>query len=154
MKILVFSDSHGYKNKLINMLEEEKDSDFCFFLGDGCREAEEMPELYPEIKFIFVRGNNDFYSVRDKVAYKYIDGITFVACHGDDVNVRSGLYALIERAKSVRAQIALYGHTHIKNVFTDSSSGVVAVNPGALCEGRYCVITTERGKFDIVHKSI
>lgn len=154
MKVLVFSDSHGYKNKLITMLDKEKDSDFCFFLGDGLREAQEVAELYPQIKFIFVKGNNDFYSLQEKEAYKYIDGITFMACHGDELNVRRGLLDLLEKAQSVRANIALYGHTHIRNKYKDSRTGVFALNPGALCEGQYSIIFTERGNFTVEEKYI
>lgn len=154
MKVLVFSDSHGYKNKVITMLDREKDADFCFFLGDGLREAEEAAELYPHIKFIFVKGNNDFYSFQEKEAYKYIDGITFMSCHGDELNVRRGLLALLEKAQSVRANIALYGHTHIRNTYKDPRTGVFALNPGALCEGQYSIIFTERGKFTVEEKYI
>lgn len=154
MKVLVYSDSHGYKNKVVAMLERESDSDFCFFLGDGMREAEEVTAVYPKIKFILVKGNNDFYSDREKIAYKHIDGLTFVACHGDDVNVRYGLYDLIEKTRSVRGHIALYGHTHLRNTYNDISSGVLALNPGAMCEGQYAVITTDKGKFDIEMKLI
>lgn len=154
MKVLVFSDSHGYKNKVITMLDRENDADYCFFLGDGIRETEEAAALYPQIKFIFVKGNNDFYSSREKIAYKYIDGLTFIACHGDDLYVKRGLFDLLEKAKSVRANIALYGHTHIRNMYNDSYSGVFALNPGALCQGQYAIITTDKGKFDIITKDI
>lgn len=154
MKIIVFSDSHGNRNKVLTMLDEEKDADFCFFLGDGLREAEEMAKLFPEIKFIMVRGNNDFYTQKDNIAYKHIDGLTFVACHGDNFHVREGLYDLFEHAKGVRADIALYGHTHLRNQYEDIRTGVYAINPGALCGGCYAVITTNKGKFEVKEKII
>lgn len=154
MKIIVFSDSHGYKNKVITMLEREKDADFCFFLGDGLRETEDAAELYPGISFIMVKGNNDLYSMRNDIAYKYIDGLTFVACHGDSFNVRSGLFDLLEHTKGVKGDIALYGHTHVRKKYSGAHTGIFALNPGALCEGQYCIITTDKGKFEVKEKFI
>ena len=147
MKILVCSDSHGHKNKFYTILDRENDIDYCFFLGDGLREAEDMPYMYPDIKFIFVSGNCDLYSMTDTIAYKYIDSLTFMACHGHEFDVKRGLVDLCEKAKSVRADIALYGHTHRRNTYTDSRTGVFALNPGALCEGQYAIITTNNRKF-------
>lgn len=151
MKILVFSDSHGYEGKVYTMLERERDADYCFFLGDGIREAQEAQRAYTHISFILVRGNNDLFSQCDDIAYKCIDGVTFVACHGDAFSVRTGLYSLIKKAQSVMAQVALYGHTHIPSA---AEGPVTTVNPGALFKGEYCVITTDRGKFTVEHKRI
>ena len=130
MKIIVYSDSHGCRTKVRHMLEKEKDADFCFFLGDGLTEAQDMAEMYPHIKHIMVKGNCDYYSQLDTVAYKYIDGLTFVACHGHEYNVQGGLDALVSEAKAHGCQIALYGHTHMYR--TEHTDGVYVMNPGAV----------------------
>ncbi|MBR5437994.1 MAG: YfcE family phosphodiesterase [Clostridia bacterium] len=149
MKIIVYSDSHGCKSKIQYMLEKEKDADFCFFLGDGIGEAQEMAALYPHIKHILVRGNCDYYSTQDTIAYKYIDGLTFVACHGHELNVKRWLVDLTEKTRAVRGNIALYGHTHIQNTYNDGVSGIFHLNPGTLSAGQYAVITTNKGTFDV-----
>ncbi len=154
MKIVVYSDSHGCTGKVLSMLEKEKDADFCFFLGDGIREALDAAEKYPHIKYISVRGNCDFHSTQNTVAYKYIDGLTFVACHGHEYNVKRWLTELIDHTRSVRGNIALYGHTHVRNTYYDGASGVFLLNPGTLASGQYSIITTEKGTFDIEHKII
>lgn len=155
MKIIVYSDSHGCMSKVLSMLEKEKDADFCFFLGDGAKEAGEAAQKYPHIKHIMVKGNCDCYSTLNTTAYKYIDGLTFVACHGHEFGVKRWLTDLIQHTKSVRGNIALYGHTHIRNTYNDAASGVFLLNPGTLSAGQYSIITTAgKGLFDIEHKII
>lgn len=154
MKILVFSDSHGHKNKIATILQREKDCSHAFFLGDGLTEVESIKEDYPHIKFITVKGNNDFNFDADKFAYAHIDGVTVMATHGDTLGVRVSLYELLDKARSVRANLALYGHTHVQNMYNDGYTGVCAVNPGALCLGQYCLIETDKGSFEIYNKNV
>lgn len=154
MKVLVWSDSHGRKELLLRMLEKEPDCKTVFFLGDGMSEAHWAKENYPDRNFILVKGNNDFNYHEDLYAYKHIEGVTFMACHGDALSVRFSLRELFSKAEAVRAHIALYGHTHVPNTQGDPYSGVCAVNPGALCNGKYCVITVHKGDYTIEHKSV
>ncbi len=153
MKVLVFSDSHGAITLAEEMLRREADCQTVFFLGDGMDEAEKLRDRHTDRKFILVKGNNDWYSHADTEAYKYIEGVTIMACHGHLHNVRFALRNLLSAAESVRANIALYGHTHKSGMFGDPATGICAINPGALCEGKYCVLTIEKGGFDIEFKS-
>lgn len=154
MDILVFSDSHGRKDLAVRMLEKEKDCKTVFFLGDGEGEALFLRETYKDRSFICVRGNNDYASQFDTVAYKHIDGVTVMACHGHTCDVRFSRRTLFYKAADVMAHLALYGHTHVPLAEGDPMSGVCAVNPGALCNGSYCVISIEKGKYDIFHKTL
>ena len=154
MKILVFSDSHGALNLADAMLYKEKDCSMVFFLGDGIDETEKLRDRYKDKKFVVVKGNNDWHSQADTEAYKYIDGITIMACHGHKFNVRFSLRELLTSAQSVRANVALYGHTHKSGVYNDSVTGICAINPGALCDGKYAVLTVEKGGFDIDFKTL
>ena len=152
MKVLVFSDSHGAVNLAEEMLNKEKECSLVFFLGDGIEETEKMRDRYKDKKFILVKGNNDWYSQVDTEAYKYIDGLTIMSCHGHKFNVRFALRSLLNSAESVRANIALYGHTHKSAMYNDPLTGICAINPGALCEGKYAVLTIVKGAFDIEFK--
>ena len=154
MKVLVYSDSHGAASHLNEMLTKEKDCGLVFFLGDGIDEAEKMRDIYKDKKFILVKGNNDWYSQADTEAYKYIDGLTIMSCHGHKFDVRFSLRKLLEAAQSVRANVALYGHTHKSGMYNDPITGVCAINPGALCDGKYAVLTVVKGTFDIEFKSV
>ena len=154
MKVLVLSDSHGAVHFLRRILDTETECETVFFLGDGLSDIEKVKPHYPEKKFICVKGNNDFYFQENREAYKYIDGVTIMACHGDAFGVRSTLRELINKTASVRGNLALYGHTHQRNLYSDASTGIFAVNPGAVCDGRYCVLDIEKGMFEYYPKDI
>ena len=154
MKVLVFSDSHGAFALAREMLSREPDCSMVFFLGDGIDEAEKLRDTYKDKKFILVKGNNDWYSQAHTEAYKYVEGVTLMACHGHKFNVRFSLRDLLNSAQAVRANVALYGHTHKSGMYNDPVTGICAINPGALCEGKYAVLTIDRGGFDVDFKAI
>ena len=153
-KVLVFSDSHGRTGYITRILDKESDCKTVFFLGDGINDVETVMPYYSDRNFVVVKGNCDSFSSAELYAYKHIDGVTFMSCHGDALSVRYTLRDLFNKAHSVRANVALYGHTHIRNSAFDSYSGVCAVNPGALCDGCYCVIEIEKGKYEIISKQV
>ena len=154
MKILVISDSHGRKDLALRVIEKESDCKTVFFLGDGEREAVFLKENSKDRSFICVRGNNDYSSSFEDIAYKHIDGVTFIACHGHRFDVRFSRRTLFYKAADVKAHIALYGHTHVPLTETDALSGVCAINPGALCNGNYCVIDINKGDYTVTHKQL
>ena len=117
-------------------------------------DIEKVKPDYPDKKFITVKGNNDFYYQENREAYKYIDGVTIMACHGDAFGVRSTLRELINKTASVRGNLALYGHTHQRNLYSDAATGIFAVNPGAVCEGQYCILDIEKGMFEYYPKTV
>lgn len=153
MKVLVFSDSHGRKELVDRMLSKEPDCKEVIFLGDGISDVEWVKEFYPEKRFTVVKGNNDWSYNISTEAYKHFDGVTLMATHGDKLDVRTTLFYLCKQASAVKASLALYGHTHVAKTVTESTSGVTAVNPGALCEGKYCVIDFCKGNFTVENKS-
>lgn len=153
MKVLVFSDSHGRKELVDRMLSKEPDCKEVLFLGDGIKDVEWAMQFYPDCRFTKVKGNNDWSYNESTEAYKYFDGVTVFACHGDRLDVRSTLFYLNKKAAAVNAKLALYGHTHVAKTVTEATSGVTAVNPGALCDGKYCVINIEKGNFTVEHKN-
>ena len=154
MNVLVLSDSHGNTLNFTRALEIEKECKLVFFLGDGINDLERVRPNFPDRTFIAVKGNNDFPCDLDEFAYKHIEGNTIIACHGHTVSVKRSLLPLLEKASSVRAGVALYGHTHRSDCFYDSYSGIYAINPGALCNGNYAVLTLEKGNFDVKFKNV
>lgn len=153
MKVLVFSDSHGRRELLDRMLSNEPACKEVIFLGDGMRDIEWVKEFYPDKRFTVVKGNNDWsYNISGE-AYRHIEGVTLFACHGDYLGVRTSLSQVYKKASSVGASLALYGHTHVAKTSVDPLSDVTAINPGALCDGKYCVIEFKNGSFNITNKS-
>ena len=154
MKVLVVSDSHSFEQHLREVLLKEKDCPVVFHLGDGMSEVERLKDSFPEKKFIYVKGNNDRNSDGEYYAYKYIEGNTIIATHGHLDSVNYSLYDLFSRAESVRANVALYGHTHKQNMQYDSYSGIYAINPGALCSGQYAVLSLTKDGVDVNFKRL
>ena len=115
MRVLVLSDSHGAARRLRAVLETEADCPVVFFLGDGLSDLEKAKEAFPARKFVAVQGNCDRmgeYTSYDDFAYQYIEGHTIIATHGHRAAVRYGLGDLLQKAQGVRADVALFGHTH------------------------------------------
>ena len=141
MRVLVLSDSHGSARRMRAVLEKEADCGVVFFLGDGLNDLERVRKDFPDRTFVAVCGNNDWgseYTSYDDFAYKYLEGHTIIATHGHRVAVRFTLTDLLAKAQGVMADVALYGHTHRQN--TETRAGVLFVNPGALCDGKYAVL--------------
>ena len=154
MKVLVISDSHSHEQKVRAVIEKEKDCPFVFFLGDGLCDIEKCKDSFPDRRFIRVRGNNDIGFPDEYYAYRFIEGNTVVATHGHMDSVRCSFHSLISRAVSVRANVVFYGHTHRADVYRDPGSGVVLINPGALVNGRYAVVTLDKNGVDAELKAL
>lgn len=135
MNVLVVSDSHGSSVNFSHALEREKDCPLVFFLGDGEADFEKMKLRFPERSFIGVRGNNDYCSTLEEFAYKHIEGNTLVMCHGHTIGVKRSLHPLLEKAESVRANVALYGHTHRSDVFLTPTAAFMQSTPALFLTG-------------------
>ena len=141
MQVLLLSDSHGCVRRMRQVLEQEADCKTVFFLGDGLSDLERVRKKFCDRNFVAVRGNNDWdteYTSYDDFAYKYLEGHTIIATHGHRVSVRTSLADYLKKAQGVMADLALFGHTHRKTA--ETRSGVLFVNPGALCDGSYAVL--------------
>ncbi len=59
-----------------------------------------------------------------------LDNKKVYVTHGHLYGVKTEVTLLIERAKALGADVAVYGHTHVSTVFR--KDGVLFVNPGSL----------------------
>ena len=154
MKVLVLSDSHGFGENVMQAVSDNSDCKTVFFLGDGARDIEKCKEEIPGRQYIIVKGNNDFMSVYDLTAYKYIEGCTVVAAHGHTYAVKRSLLDLTSHAQSVCANAVFYGHTHKRDFHIDQRTGLFVLNPGALCLGQYAVAYVGKNGVDAEFKSL
>ncbi|GAD15953.1 metallophosphoesterase [Lentilactobacillus otakiensis] len=130
MKILVVSDSHGDR-KIIQQLVDRYDGqvDGIFHCGDS-----ELSLDDPLIaKMHIVQGNMDFAEFPDHELEK-IDHQTILVTHGHHQNVNGGLLNLELYARSLSANIVLFGHTHQLGVTFDDN--ILFVNPGSISQPR------------------
>lgn len=150
MRVLLLSDSHGAVRRMQATIEREADCKTVFFLGDGLSDLEQVRKSFSDRNFVAVCGNMDLksaYTSYDDFAYKYLEGHTIIATHGHRVSVRSTLTDYLAKAQGVLADIALYGHTHRQD--RQMRAGVLFVNPGALCDGKYAVLTLTKTQADV-----
>ena len=146
LKFVIISDTHKNINFAVQAIEKEK-PDYCVHLGDMKDDCEDLESIFPRQKFIFVKGNNDFW-LRDSSypdeRFFTLEGKNFFVCHGHKYNVKFSLDALKKKGRELGADIILYGHTHSKHIENDGQ--VLILNPGASLS--YGVIIIENGKIN------
>lgn len=138
MRILVFSDSHGTGRYIRNALMLHKNASAVIHLGDGERDMYGMDDLLEGKTVIQVCGNCDFASMLPFNETVILGGVKIFCSHGHTEYVKHGTSAFREKARSLGARIALYGHTH--ESVTDYSDGLYVMNPGSARYGEYGAI--------------
>ena len=131
MRFIVTSDTHRDFYSLRRLVEKHRETtDVFIHLGDGAEELQQVITLYPECKWLSVRGNSDF-GISATLAGCYSSGIAKIFyTHGHMYNVKFGLEDLLAAAAEIEANVVLFGHTHIP--LTEYRNGVYIMNPGSL----------------------
>ena len=113
------------------MLEDNKDSDYIFSLGDS-----EMPEHeLSALNIVGVKGNYPFEPKFSYNLFLNFLGVDVFFTHGHRYNVKLGISRLLEEAKSLNAEIVCFGHTH--QAYLRDVSGIIFLNPGSLKKPKY-----------------
>ena len=143
MKCLVFSDSHGSYFYIAKALALHKDSEVVFFLGDGLFDADAVASLDKERMWIAVGGNCDFSRVFlgnavNKTEEIILEDFKIVATHGDLYSVKYGLENIKSLALSRRADVVLFGHTHVPyEEYVSCDTPFYLFNPGSISSPSY-----------------
>lgn len=130
MKILAFSDSHGYTLGMYDAIEREA-PDAVIHLGDCVDDARDLIRSYPSLTVWHIRGNNDFEP--DVAFYAVVSpgGVPMYLTHGHKERVSWNAFGTLpRRAREAGCEIALYGHTH--RVLARQTDGVLLLNPGSI----------------------
>ena len=149
MKLLVFSDSHSSLSFMRRSIEKVK-PDTIIHLGDYYDDGQVMGELFPQARLIQVPGNCDRYrctGLEPEVVFVNLDGIGVFLTHGHLHRVKSGIGGQLAAARTARADVALFGHTH-EALCLELEDGLRVMNPGSCGSsgGSVGLIETERGK--------
>ena len=155
-RLLVLSDSHG-NTKTVRAIVGTfgADCDALYFCGDGARDVlsvlatfaskAEKNSLIPPVVAL-ARGNGDAesYVVQShdaQVTYhvpKLLEltaaGKRILLAHGHQHDVYYGTEAFFHAAKRERADVALFGHTHIP--YAAHQDGILLLNPGSCARPR------------------
>ena len=147
-KVCVFSDSHGYPDHMLRVIEKEQ-PDLIFHLGDGESDLRAVRRSYPDLPIHAVRGNCDMFSAAPALVKTKVAGVKFFAAHGHEYKVKydRDLQTLRYAGLEADAGVVLFGHTHVP--YHDRVWGMEIVNPGSIGYGPragYAVLTIEDGK--------
>ena len=153
MKFVVISDIHGRADLVDRIMSIHSDRDGVLFLGDGTRDIWVEELMRGGRAFAGVRGNCDpiFTKAQD---YDYdeelllnIGEYTVIMMHGHTRGVKSGIERAVAYSAGRRADILLYGHTHVPaEIYYPEGSEVGGVrlskpmwvlNPGSVSCGSY-----------------
>lgn len=142
MRIIATSDSHGRKGNLFDIIEKHIDNTDLFInLGD-CNDGRDLEDaqLYfgDKLKLARVAGNCDWYSEAPDIKIIEAGKKRVMFCHGHKFYVKMGIERLIEEAKLRKADLVIYGHTHIPRC--EYIDGIYFFNPGAVLDGQYGII--------------
>ncbi|AIC95207.1 metallophosphoesterase family protein [Shouchella lehensis] len=150
MKILVLSDTHGWKEELVSFLNPLR-SQVDLILHAGDSELAEDTNALMDVKT--VAGNCDVFASFPSEEILDLGKHRIQLTHGHYEGVKSSLSELVRKAQDNGASIAIYGHTHIPKV--QRVDNVITINPGSLrlpkgpFEGSYCMIELSEDKISI-----
>jgi len=135
MKILVLSDSHGVTQLMEDVVRKHVNDVACvLFLGDCLEDCEKIASKFQSATFHVVPGNCDYCSDLPKELMIKVGSKRILMCHGHNHSVKMNYDRIISFATAKRADICLFGHTHVPISF--EKNGILFLNPGSIAEPR------------------
>ncbi len=130
-KILVVSDTHGDYRRLDYVIEQEKPFDMLIHCGDIQGDIGALLEGadYP---YYAVKGNCDTFSSLPELLTLKVGYYQLMITHGHKLDVKYSKKLLLYEARKNHADVVLFGHTHIPEVYRVKDQGTLVVNPGSL----------------------
>ena len=135
-RIALFSDTHGNAQAIREAVIYSGPFDMLFHLGDGVRDGKQVAQEF-KLPFYGVMGNEDHGLDLPDQQVVLVGAWSFYLLHGhqSDLNryqpkkvFEKQLIKLCRRAKSQRAPIILFGHTH--QVMIKELNDCLLCNPG------------------------
>ncbi|MFP5453015.1 YfcE family phosphodiesterase [Parvimonas sp. G1604] len=128
MIIAVVSDTHGIVLPVAYSLQRNK-VDIVLHLGDNASDAKKIEQI-TGMEIYAVAGNCDENSkdVPEELVLE-IRRKKFFLTHGHNYDVDNGIDKIVEKAKEVGADYALFGHTHVH--LRERVDGITVLNPGS-----------------------
>lgn len=131
-RIGVLSDSHGDFRSIERALGTLGRLDALIHAGDYYRDSERLTRLL-DIPVIGVVGNCDAQRQPQDELIE-LAGQRFFVTHGHHYGVKTGTESVVKEARRRRAEVVVFGHTHVPVMFVRHS--IVFLNPGSTHEGR------------------
>ena len=128
MKIGILSDTHMIKECIYKSIPYLKDCYLIIHAVDNFSDSKYIHNM-TKVGIMAVNGNCDFDNVEDELIFDIEDKVIFL-CHGDKYNVKYGLDEIEANAKSIVADIVIFGHTHTPLNF--KKDNIIYLNPGSV----------------------
>ena len=139
---LIVSDTHGCDNRLLSVVYDHPNAKALLFLGDGLSDLACVREVFPNLTCYAVRGNCDWcgtlyhgISCPDEQLL-ILEGHRLFLTHGHHYGAKFSSARILQKALSLSAEVALFGHSHIPlDVYdraTEDSELCHLFNPGSL----------------------
>lgn len=144
-RILIFSDTHKDIGQCIRLIENMVGVTMIIHAGDHAKDAEDLQMIFPDIPVRYVRGNCDISNAPADLLLE-IGGKRIFVTHGHLYGVKGDAEykELTEKAKSLQADAAIFGHTHVP--FLQKGTPTL-INPGSMKSlHAYAVIEIEDDK--------
>lgn len=127
------SDSHGDSRSVHQAIKLIGNVDFWLHAGDHSHDAKWLQEETCA-QVISVIGNCDGHSGAKPDEFIEMPNCRIWLTHGHRYHVREGRDDLLYWARQFKAQIAIYGHTHIPDIYWDQD--LLLFNPGSVSRPR------------------
>lgn len=111
MRVGIISDSHGSLSLLEKVIKKMGEVDAYIHLGDYITDADTVLKK-TEKKYIVVKGNCDIQEGEEEVVIQ-LAGKKLLITHGHQYNIKSGYNNIYYRTREEKADIVLFGHTHM-----------------------------------------
>lgn len=128
MLIGVISDTHRHTWIIERAMEKLQDIDLLIHLGDNIQDVKELSKFYKG-RIINVKGNCDYSSSIPYDVIEEIEGQKFFITHGHHYDVKHSLSRLKYKALEEKADVVLFGHTHVSQIAYED--GIWFINPGS-----------------------
>ena len=133
MKVLILSDSHNNKKNLDRLVPIIKSSiDLIIHAGDNFRDSVYLHNE-TNVPVCAVRGNCDIENTDEDMIFE-LEGLKIFLTHGHRYGVKYGLNDLARFSNENNIDIAIFGHTHIKEHRVIGKTQFL--NPGSLSQPR------------------
>jgi len=146
MRIVIFSDSHGDVEACRSVIDKIPGIDMAIHTGDIISDIQKLGTFFPELDRRYVPGNCDFSALPSDLLFEVCGKKIFIS-HGHCYNVKNdSTYSKFkEKALSLGADMAVFGHTH-KCVY-ENDGRLILINPGSIKYGRtFAIAEIEDGK--------
>lgn len=134
MKALVFSDSHGKLDGIVEAMKRHPDYEAIFHMGDVGNDADALWLMTPYPVYI-VRGNCDYLPKLKEYLVVEFGGRRIAMTHGHRyLSYGNSTDSLRYFGLQQKADIVMFGHTHVP--LLEETEDIILLNPGSISKPR------------------